>query len=85
MSDVSKLSVYDFCIAWATAHTIDDVVAATGLTKANIRARAQHYRSKGIDLPQLAERKIVKVGGYDVDELNAAIKRYDIGYKQRGL
>lgn len=68
-----KVSDSDFVVAWVTADTLDDVIAATGLTIAGCRYRAKKLRERGVRLMELAgisrEQEKVK-------ELNRLVDKY---------
>lgn len=46
----TKVSAEDFVKVWQSAENVDEVVAATGLTRGSACVRASRYRKMGIAL-----------------------------------
>lgn len=71
----SKVSDGDFVVCWATARSIDDVVAGTGLGKDGVKYRAKALRERGVQLHKLP----LHFKDDEVDELNKLfIKHYNL-------
>lgn len=73
---VAKVDNRDFVVAYATAWTTDDVVKATGMSKAAISQRANYLRKKGVKLPKLSMRR--PVDNLEIAQLNSLIKKHDV-------
>lgn len=73
----------DFVVAYATAWTMQDVVNATGMTKAAISARRNYLVQRGVKLPKLSLKK--PLDDLENAQLNSLIKKHDIRQQQKQL
>lgn len=71
-----KVDNRDFVVSYSAAWTVDDVVKATGMSKANIYARANYLRKKGVKLPKLSLTR--PVDNLEIAQLNSLVKKHDI-------
>lgn len=72
----SKVDNRDFVVAWTTSRTTDDVMAATGLSKPAISARAKYLKSKGVKLKKLERPSMARLDTLEVAQLNSLINKY---------
>lgn len=73
---MGKIDNRDFVVAWATSYNKDDLVKATGMSKAAISARAGWLRKKGVNLPKLSLSS--RMGELEIAQLNSLIKKHNI-------
>ena len=71
-----KVSHRDFVVAWATAYNKDDVMRATGMTKAAVSGRALMLRGKGVKLPMLSNKQ--RLDTLEIAQLNSLIKKHNV-------
>jgi len=71
MAKRKRLTHEEFVTAWAKAKTLDDVVAATGMSRVGIQARASRLRKAGVLLKPFGRVK----QPIDVKALNALLGR----------
>jgi hypothetical protein len=78
MAKRKRLTHEEFVTAWAKAKSLDDVVAATGMSRVGVQARASRLRKAGVRLRRFARAK----QPIDVKGLNALLAR--LGAKGNG-
>lgn len=71
-----KVTHEDFVVAYATAHTLEDVIKTTGMNKAAIWGRVKALREKGVNFPKLNQQSVIDE--LRVAQLNSLIKKHDI-------
>lgn len=68
-----KVDDNDFVVAWVTADTIEDVMKATGLTKAGCQYRSKALRTRGVRLMDLQG---ISAEEHKIKDLNKLVEKY---------
>jgi len=80
---MARVDNRDFVVAYATAYNIEDVMKATGMSKAAISARRNFLQNKGVKFPKL--NSPLMLTPLDIAQLNSLIIKHDVRKKQHQL